>query len=104
MTPTFALADHILIDAYIDGLSRHRHNTNGNGAPISKDPWAWENGKADAYGQLVHFAVWSLVLIGIECGLFSCICCCGRNSRTCCRKSDRINKKEVELDSDVQAE
>ena len=59
-----------MTDAYGGSLSRAREKTEGPGDPINPDPWAPENGPTNHYAQLVHFAVWSFVVLLIESGLW----------------------------------
>jgi hypothetical protein len=46
--PSYAIADHIMVDGYLDGLARDRERSKGDGADISSDPWAYENGYANS--------------------------------------------------------
>jgi hypothetical protein len=70
LIPSYLIADHIMVDAYLIELSEDRANSKGLGADISADPWAFENGYADSSSCVVHFIVWTLFLILIESGIF----------------------------------
>lgn len=58
-----------------------------DGKTLEGDPWAMSNAPFDCLMMLAHFAVWSILLITIEIGLFK-ICRLNPNAKVTIKADD----------------
>jgi len=95
VVPTYMLGGSIYCDTQCQGLSDSRKSPLAEGGPLEPEVWAMSNLTMDVIMMFVHMAVWSILILLIEVGLF-------RIFRI--NPNVKVLDEARNLDADVQAE